>query len=588
MMQLSEIVHGWATDGIIIGCLKFLGISIVSLGVPLGITTTIQNIVGKRKTGNSNTNYQIDNNDSEIETETEKLERKVYDQLNAIVVVGDNTIYRKYELMDIDKTIQEKNLMWKYDNKIEVSKLVDDKPLSVDDKPFLYTKSVSFTTENDASYKPIKTITHQQEIELIDEETNHMPQTFIKHIFQDDGKEYRLDTEKGIIFDNCQSEPLSDEQRHYISKMIGKIYYDEKMREEELQIIEWQQQYGNQNHRDLATDSLKSAVSKYQHYETKLEETNKKINDYREKINSVINGMYERKNNDTDKGLVTNSNNQPLLTNDLHQSKELNNITHSEDDFEFDAKDMYEKIEENLNAQRELQSVKQSHDEITNRQNSNSFDENRVKRQIETQRKKMESEFSLFWSTVDEKFDKVDKTFEEKEKEIDDLFKKLWSPLDETYDQALEEKEKNIEKKREERKRQIEQKREERKRQIEQKREEKRKRQLDLQKIEEEKRQQQLDKKVKSMYKEKTTNRNLNKNVVEETNIVEEAIPFDTIVRSTNSLPNGVKRIIQEGTIGLKRTKTIRVINKSNNNISETVTTEIVKKPSTKLIEKGN
>ena len=115
--------------------------------------------------------------------------------------------------MDIDKTIQEKNLMWKYDNKIEVSKLVDD-------KPFLYTKSVSFTTENDASYKPIKTITHQQEIELIDEETNHMPQTFIKHIFQDDGKEYRLDTEKGIIFDNCQSEPLSDEQRHYILSLI--------------------------------------------------------------------------------------------------------------------------------------------------------------------------------------------------------------------------------------------------------------------------------------------------------------------------------------------------------------------------------
>lgn len=580
-MQLAEIIHD--LTGVLIELAKIIGGISMTLGIPLVIITLVQNIVEKLKAGNSNSNYQIDDNDNDnkIEKETEKLERKVYDQLNVIVVVGDNTIYRKYELMDIDKTIQEKNLMWKYDNKIEVSKLVDD-------KPFLYTKSVSFTTKNDASYKPIKTITHQQEIELIDEETNHMPQTFIKHIFQDDGKEYRLDTEKGIIFDNCQSEPLSDEQRHYISKMIGKIYYDEKMREEELQIIEWQQQYGNQNHRDLATDSLKSAVSKYQHYETKLEETNKKINDYREKINSVINDMYERKNNDTDKGLVTNSNNQPLLTNDLHQSKELNNITHSEDDFEFDAKDMYEKIEENLNAQRELQSVKQSHDEITSRQNSNSFDENRVKRQIETQRKKMESEFSLFWSTVDEKFDKVDKTFEEKEKEIDDLFKKLWSPLDETYDKAFEEKEKHLEKKREERKRQIEQKREERKRQIEQKREEKRKRQLDLQKIEEEKRQQKLDKKVKSMYKEKTTNRNLNKNVVEETNIVEEAIPFDRIVRSTNSLPNGVKRIIQEGTTGLKRTKTIRVVNKSNNNISETVTTEIVKEPSTELIEEGN
>ena len=566
-MQLAEIIHD--LTGVLIELAKIIGGISMTLGIPLVIITLVQNIVEKLKAGNSNSNYQIDDNDNDnkIEKETEKLERKVYDQLNAIVVVGDNTIYRKYELMDIDKTIQEKNLMWKYDNKIEVSKLVDDKPLSVDDKPFLYTKSVSFTTENDASYKPIKTITHQQEIELIDEETNHMPQTFIKHIFQDDGKEYRLDTEKGIIFDNCQSEPLSDEQRHYISKMIGKIYYDEKMREEELQIIEWQQQYGNQNNRDLATDSLKSAVSKYQHYETKLEETNKKINDYREKINSVINDMYERKNNDTDKGIVTNSNDQPLLTNDLHQSKELNNITHSENDFEFDAKDMYEKIEENLNAQRELQSVKQSHDEITSRQNSNSFDENRVKRQIETQREKMESEFSLFWSTVDEKFDKVDKTFEEKEKEIDDLFKKLWSPLDETYDKAFEEKEKHIERKREERKRQIKQ-----------KREEERKRQLDLQKIEEEKRQRKLDKIVKSMYKEKTTNRNLNKNVVEETNIVEEAIPFDTIVRSTNSLPNGVKRIIQEGTIGLKRTTTIRVINKSNNNISETVTTETVKK----------
>lgn len=569
-MQLAEIIHD--LTGVLIELAKIIGGISMTLGIPLVIITLVQNIVEKLKAGNSNSNYQIDDNDNDnkIEKETEKLERKVYDQLNAIVVVGDNTIYRKYELMDIDKTIQEKNLMWKYDNKIEVSKLVDD-------KPFLYTKSVPFTTENDASYKPIKAITHQEEVELIDEETNHMPQTFIKHIFQDDGKEYRLDTEKGIIFDNCQSEPLSDEQRHYISKMIGKIYYDEKMREEELQIIEWQQQYGNQNHRDLATDSLKSAVSKYQHYETKLEETNKKINDYREKINSVINDMYERKNNDTDKGLVTNSNDQPLLTNDLHQSKELNNITHSENDFEFDAKDMYEKIEENLNAQRELQSVKQSHDEITSRQNSNSFDENRVKRQIETQREKMESEFSLFWSTVDEKFDKVDKTFEEKEKEIDDLFKKLWSPLDETYDKAFEEKEKHIEKKREERKRQIKQ-----------KREEERKRQLDLQKIEEEKRQQKLDKKVKSMYKEKTTNRNLNKNVVEETNIVEEAIPFDTIVRSTNSLPNGVKRIIQEGTIGLKRTTTIRVINKSNNNISETVTTETVKKPSDELIETGN
>lgn len=576
-MQLAEIIHD--LTGVLIELAKIIGGISMTLGIPLVIITLVQNIVEKLKAGNSNSNYQIDDNDNDnkIEKETEKLERKVYDQLNAIVVVGDNTIYRKYELMDIDKTIQEKNLMWKYDNKIEVSKLVDDKPLSVDDKPFLYTKSVSFTTENDASYKPIKTITHQQEIELIDEETNHMPQTFIKHIFQDDGKEYRLDTEKGIIFDNCQSEPLSDEQRHYISKMIGKIYYDEKMREEELQIIEWQQQYGNQNNRDLATDSLKSAVSKYQHYETKLEETNKKINDYREKINSVINDMYERKNNDTDKGIVTNSNDQPLLTNDLHQSKELNNITHSENDFEFDAKDMYEKIEENLNAQRELQSVKQSHDEITSRQNSNSFDENRVKRQIETQREKMESEFSLFWSTVDEKFDKVDKTFEEKEKEIDDLFKKLWSPLDETYDKAFEEKEKHIERKREERKRQIKQ-----------KREEERKRQLDLQKIEEEKRQRKLDKIVKSMYKEKTTNRNLNKNVVEETNIVEEAIPFDTIVRSTNSLPNGVKRIIQEGTIGLKRTTTIRVINKSNNNISETVTTETVKKPSDELIETGN
>lgn len=225
-------------------------------------------------TQSKNKNISDEDMKHSIQYQANTLEREVFNQLNDLVVVGDNSIYRKYELMDIDKTIETQKLMWKYGDDVKTfTTHIDGQDYTVN--------SVPFSSNEDTSYKKLENLSIEQENELINKATNNKPNLFIKHVFQDSIEDIPLYTEKGIVFDSVLSKRLNLNQKSDIASIVGKIYHSEKMNE----LIS---RYENQNERKLYKDSLNSTLKKYNELEKMNKTINNQIDNYRKNISSII------------------------------------------------------------------------------------------------------------------------------------------------------------------------------------------------------------------------------------------------------------------------------------------------------------
>ncbi|MGJ0146909.1 hypothetical protein ACR56S_04515 [Staphylococcus hominis] len=230
-------------------------------------------------TQSKNKNISDEDMKHSIQYQANTLEREVFNQLNDLVVVVDNSIYRKYELMDIDKTIETQKLMWKYGDDVKTfTTHIDGQDYTVN--------SVPFSSNEDTSYKRLENLNIEQENELINKATNNKPNLFIKHVFQDSIEDIPLYTEKGIVFDNVLSKRLNLNQKSDIASIVGKIYHYEKMNE----LIS---RYENQNERKLYKDGLNSTLKKYNELEKMNKTINNEIDNYRKNISSIIEEVKE-------------------------------------------------------------------------------------------------------------------------------------------------------------------------------------------------------------------------------------------------------------------------------------------------------
>ena len=230
------------------------------------------------------------------ESELSDFAKTISKQLNDIVVTADNTIYRKYELIDVNNTIKHQKLMWKYPEFYNYVYRFNPKGL------LHHIHSVSFTETKDCKYTVSVGLNDESELsderleEAVDVITNHQPETFITHMYHDlNYHDLPLSSEKRAIIENCNVPLLSNDNLYDISYSLQCIN-DYEIRKKDEQIYkQLNEKYKQNKKRNLENDSLDSFNETHQKFDDYLKESNREINKYKKNIETIVNQASDKK-----------------------------------------------------------------------------------------------------------------------------------------------------------------------------------------------------------------------------------------------------------------------------------------------------
>ena len=187
------------------------------------------------------------------ESELSDFAINTFEHLNDIVVTADNTIYRKYELLDIDKTIANKQLSWKFD--ISIDKHVDMNGEKV------HIESVPFTSEKDTLFKIDKALNDAELNQIINEVTNYQPEQFITHIYHDFNTDnLSLSNAKRVVIEHCKAPMLNDDEKRQLTETLLKDIKRIEDINDEKRFYELNDKYKNQYERKLSQETLKNLL----------------------------------------------------------------------------------------------------------------------------------------------------------------------------------------------------------------------------------------------------------------------------------------------------------------------------------------
>ncbi|MGJ0146908.1 hypothetical protein ACR56S_04510 [Staphylococcus hominis] len=231
------------------------------------------------------------------ESELSDFATTISEHLNDIVVTADNTIYRKYELIDVNNTIKHQKLMWKYPEFYNYVYRFNPKGLR------WHIQSVSFTESKDCKYR-VRLVGLNDENELSDESleeavdwiTNHHPETFITHMYHDlNYRDLPLSNEKRAIIENCDVPLLSNDKSYDIAYSLQCINDYENRKKDEQIYKQLNNKYKQNKKRKLENDSLDSFNETHQKFDDYLKESNREINNHKENIETIVNQVSARK-----------------------------------------------------------------------------------------------------------------------------------------------------------------------------------------------------------------------------------------------------------------------------------------------------
>lgn len=189
------------------------------------------------------------------ESELSDFATNTFEHLNDIVVTADDIIYRKYELLDIDKTIANKQLSWKFD--ISIDKHVDMNGEKV------HIESVPFTSEKDTLFKKDKALNDEELNQIINEVTNYQPEQFITHIYHDFNTDnLSLSNAKRVVIEHCKAPMLNDDEKRQLTETLLKDIKRIEDINDEKRFYELNDKYKNQYERKLSQETLKNLLKR--------------------------------------------------------------------------------------------------------------------------------------------------------------------------------------------------------------------------------------------------------------------------------------------------------------------------------------
>lgn len=230
------------------------------------------------------------------ESELSDFATTISEHLNDIVVTADNTIYRKYELIDVNNTIKHQKLMWKYPEYYNQVYRFNPKGL------LYHIQSVSFTESKDCKYTVSIGLHDKSELsderleEAVDWITKHHPETFITHMYHDlNYHDLSLSSEKRAIIENCEVPLLSGDNLYGIAYSLQCINDYESRKKDEQIYKQLNNKYKQNKKRKLENDSLDSFNETHQKFDDYLKESNREINNHKENIETIVNQVSARK-----------------------------------------------------------------------------------------------------------------------------------------------------------------------------------------------------------------------------------------------------------------------------------------------------
>lgn len=230
------------------------------------------------------------------ESELSDFAKTISKQLNDIVVTADNTIYRKYELIDVNNTIKHQKLMWKYPEYYNQAYRFNPKGL------LYHIQSVSFTESKDCKYTVSIDLNDKSGLsderleEAVDWITNHHPETFITHMYHDlNYRDLPLSNEKRAIIENCDVPLLSNDKSYDIAYSLQCINDYENRKKDEQIYKQLNNKYKQNKKRKLENDSLDSFNETHQKFDDYLKESNREINNHKKNIEMIVNQVSARK-----------------------------------------------------------------------------------------------------------------------------------------------------------------------------------------------------------------------------------------------------------------------------------------------------
>ena len=230
----------------------------------------------QKKSSNDTTNTSEYDED---EKELSDFATTISEHLNDIVVTADNTIYRKYELLDIDKTIANKQLSWKFD--ISIDKHVDMNGEKV------HIESVPFTSEKNTLFKIDKALNDAELNQIINEVTNYQPEQFITHIYHDFNTDnLSLSNAKRVVIEHCKAPMLNDDEKRQLTETLLKDIKRIEDINDEKRFYELNDKYKNQYERKLSQETLKNLLERNVEIEQEKHMISRNISSHQKSLES--------------------------------------------------------------------------------------------------------------------------------------------------------------------------------------------------------------------------------------------------------------------------------------------------------------
>ena len=215
-------------------------------------------------------------------------------ELNDIIVLGDSSIHRKYELFDINKTKKVNDLL-----KLDWGRQTPNVPFKI--------KSMDFGTLNEASkiksyenyYESLKekfpnydhTLRNDDEIlESGGVELNCFIKFTIPHDYEPNDSEF----EQKIIQESCLAPELTNEEITKLSNTIHEVMDYEAQLEEQKEIETLYHKYGQQHLELNGFESIKELKNKQQELENHIKQHTKDIQKYHSNIQNIVNDTVKK------------------------------------------------------------------------------------------------------------------------------------------------------------------------------------------------------------------------------------------------------------------------------------------------------
>lgn len=215
-------------------------------------------------------------------------------ELNDIIVLGDNSIHRKYELFDINKTKKVNDLL-----KLDWGRQTSNVPPKI--------KSMDFGTLDEASkiksyedyYENLRqefpnydhTLRNDDEIlESGGVELNCFIKFTIPHDYEPNDSEF----EQKIIQESCLAPELTDEEITKLSNTIHEVMDYEAQLEEQKEIETLYHKYGQQQLESSGFESIKELKNKQQELENQIKQHTEDIQKYSNNIQNIANDAIKK------------------------------------------------------------------------------------------------------------------------------------------------------------------------------------------------------------------------------------------------------------------------------------------------------